>query len=416
MINALQILNVHLDIIRALYFKPFATCLELSKTVSSSIPNVAKYVGELILAGFVTEGGRATSSGGRKPVTYHLVPSRFFLLAVAVDQSITTMCLVDLSNTIVSEIFTTDIALTADASSALMLTQRINEFLNKCGVNKSKILCAGVAMPGFVDIDKGINHSFMKVQEANLKNYLSSSIGLPVFIDNDSSAIALAELKFGAGNTYNELMVINVSWGIGLGMIINGEIFRGSKGFAGEFSHIPLFKNGKQCACGKYGCLETEASLLTITDQALEAILSGQTTSIRLNADKTVTTDAVFEAARRGDQVAVKLISDAAYVIGRGIAVLIHIMNPDVIVLSGRGVEAGKVWLAPIQQAINEYCIPTLTEETEVIISGIGKNAQLIGAAALAIENVTTEFFNSTMQKNQHVRLYSDKKNLKLNK
>lgn len=399
MAKDLHILDNHLSILKALYFNVSATCLDVSKITGASIPNVAKNINELLKAGYVIESGVGTSSGGRKPVTYSLVASRLYILSVAADQFFTQIGIVDLGNNFVTPIYEFALNLSTEADPTQTLINEINNFIDNSGIPREKIFCAGITMPGFIDLEKGINHSFLKVKDKSIRDHLSEEINIPVFIDNDSSAIALAELKFGAGKLYKDIMIINISWGIGLGMIINGSIFRGSTGFAGEFSHIPLFKNGKHCSCGKIGCLETEASLIIVQDKALEEINKGQVTSIKKDENGRVTMASVYEAAARGDLFAIKLISDAGYNIGQGIAVLIHIMNPSVIVLSGKGMQAGKIWLAPIQQAINEFCIPTLTQETEVIQSSLGARAQLIGASALAIEKISKSFFHRTTGK-----------------
>src|SRR5690606_10574704 len=119
------------------------------------------------------------------------------------------------------------------------------------------------------------NHSYFHVDNGNLKDYLSDKFEIPVFIDNDSSAIALAELHFGAARGMKEVMVVNMGWGIGLGMIINGSLYRGHNGYAGEFSHIPLSQSDNLCSCGKRGCLEVDASLWVIASKAQEAIENG---------------------------------------------------------------------------------------------------------------------------------------------
>jgi predicted NBD/HSP70 family sugar kinase len=137
-----------------------------------------------------------------------------------------------------------------------------DEVIRKSGVDKKKIIGAGIGMPGFIDSKKGINYTFLEAGEQTISQYLSRQLELPVYIDNDSSLIALAEFRFGLARRQKNAMVLNIGWGIGLGMILNGELFRGQNGFAGEFSHMPLFNNNKLCSCGKTGCLETEASLL----------------------------------------------------------------------------------------------------------------------------------------------------------
>jgi predicted NBD/HSP70 family sugar kinase len=374
----------HLAIIKELYYLNNATCLDISKATGASIPNVAKNINELIEAGYIVQNGFATSTGGRKPLTYSLVSDRKYILSIATDQFFTRICLVDLHNNFLTDVYEFPLDLAVHPSPERELVDQIESYLTQHRIDRTKIYGLGMATPGFVSPDQGVNQTFFKAAKPNLQRFLATETGFDVFIDNDSSAIALAELKFGEGRVKNELMVINIGWGIGLGMIINGEIFRGSTGFAGEFSHIPLFKNGKKCSCGKYGCLETEASLIILEEKAHQQLEPGHGS-----------VNSVLAAAGNGDAAAINLISGAAYNIGQGIAVLIHIMNPEAIVLSGKGIKAGKIWLAPIQQAINEFCIPALTNDIEVKLSSLGTNAQLIGAAALTIEKISDSFFDT---------------------
>ena len=186
-------------------------------------------------------------------------------------------------------------------------------------------------------------------------------------------------------------MVININWGVGLGIILKGELFRGHNGFAGEFSHIPLFSNNKMCSCGKTNCLETETSLLAITEKAIEGLKQGQSSLLKLN-DLSLnrieaTSKAIMDAAVKGDRFAVELFSEAGYNLGKGIAILIHLLNPELVLLSGRGAAVGNLWMPAIQQAINEHCIPRIAENTEVKISQLQNNAELLGAAALVMDN-----------------------------
>ena len=179
-------------------------------------------------------------------------------------------------------------------------------------------------------------------------------------------------------------------------MILNGQLFRGQEGFAGEFSHIPLFLNGKSCWCGKVGCLETETSLLLIIEKAREGIQSGRSSKLSLLPadDLELAYNSITMAIKEGDQFAIELFSKAAYNIGKGVAVLIHILNPKKIILSGRGSSAGQILLAPIQQALNEHCIQRLYQHASIEVSTLGINAELIGAAALVMENFDIESLN----------------------
>lgn len=388
----LTLSDAHLSIIKAIYFNKLASSLEISKVTGASIPTITKHIEELVAGGYIVEMGFAQSTSGRRPVVYSLVADRNCILSVAMDQFYTRMVIADLSGSFVTEISETEINLNDDPAALDKLINDTNIFLEKSGIQRSKIFAAGISMPGFVDVQDGNNRSFLHTENISLREKLTQDLGLPVFIDNDSSVIALAELKFGIGKTNSEAMVINLSWGIGLGMIINSKIYRGFKGYAGEFSHIPIFDNDKICSCGKRGCLETQASLITIEDSALEEINNGTFTSLKVENGK-VDITAVINEAMKGDSLSIKLLSYAGYQIGRAIAILIHILNPEKIVLSGRASRAGKFLLPPVQQAINDYSIPTITEGTEIILSKMGFDAQLIGSAALAVEHISKEVF-----------------------
>ncbi len=234
----------------------------------------------------------------------------------------------------------------------------------------------------------------MESNDKTITQYLSEKINLPVYIDNDSSLIALAELRFGVARHQKNSMVINIGWGVGLGMILNGELFRGHNGFAGEFSHIPIFNNNKLCSCGKTGCLETETSLLVIIEKASKGLKQGRLSGLAKNFPTghfEQDYEAIIRAALKGDQFAVELLSEVGYNIGRGVAILIHLINPESVILSGRGALAGKVLQAPIQQALNKDCIPRLAANTVVEVSTLGYESELIGSAALVMENRVKE-------------------------
>ena len=380
-------------IIKCLYFDKAMSCAELSELFDKSIPSIAKAVNELIEEGFVIEKGYAPSSGGRRPLMYAINASAMYILAIAMDQLSTRIQLVDLLNHPVSDLVMFELKLLNNGEALDTLVTKINEYLNNSGIGKEKIAGIGIGMPGFINPLKGINYTYLDADPKSLTQYISDETGLPTYIDNDSSLIALAEQKFGIAKSQKEVMVINLGWGIGLGMIVNGEIFRGRNGFAGEFSHIPLSEDGALCTCGKRGCLEAEASMLVVSKKAIEGIEQGRVTSLKQidEAHSKQMGDAIMEAANNGDQFAIELFSDSGYKIGKALAILIHIMNPQTIVLSGRGARVGKILLAPIQQALHKYCIPRLSRGTELLISELGFDAELVGASVLVMENFDKE-------------------------
>ncbi len=386
-------------IIKELYFGTLLSCSDLSDRIGKSLPLTTRMLNVLIEEGLVIERGYAASTGGRKPIMYSLKPDVMYVVAVAMDQLITKIVLMDLDNKYVTDIAKFNLPLANNPNALSELAEKIDAFINSLSVEKNKIIAIGIGMPGFVDAKKGINYTFLEANGTSINQYISDKIKLPVLIDNDSSLIALAELRFGSARNKKNAMVINASWGVGLGLIVNGELFRGHDGFAGEFSHIPLFLNNKLCSCGKSGCLETESSLLVVIEKAQKELKEGKASLLKgLPHDQVEQAcEAIIDAAGKGDKLAVELLSEAGYNIGRGVAILIHILNPEIVVLSGRGSSAGKIWLAPIQQALNEHCIPRLCENTEIKISAFGYHAELIGAAVLVMENYEKGLINASI-------------------
>jgi predicted NBD/HSP70 family sugar kinase len=384
------------QIIKNLYFEQSISCADLSDRVGKSIPVVTKMISELIDSGHVIENGYAASTGGRRPLVYSLKADEVFIVAVAMDQLYSRITIFDGLNKEVLPAETFELRLMDNKDSVNSLIDIVNEAIKRSGVDRCKIIGVGVGMPGFVNSKMGINYSYLQSPNGeSLRDYLEKSLELSVQVDNDSSLIALAELKFGIARGRKDVMVINIGWGIGLGMIVNGELFRGHSGYAGEFSHIPLSDNDTLCDCGKRGCLETEATLRVVANKAIEKIKEGKLSNLRLKDSEEEICEDVMAAAKKGDQIAVELFSDMGYKIGKGIAILIHIINPELIVLSGRGAGAGKMLLAPIQQALNKYCIPRLAEFTEVQVSKLGQKAYSIGVAALVMENFGSQVFHS---------------------
>jgi predicted NBD/HSP70 family sugar kinase len=380
-------------IIKQLYFAPILSCASLSLAIKKSLPLTTRILNELIDTGSVEEIGQAPSTGGRRPTMYSLKPDVFYIVSVAMDQFVTRIAIMDMRNSFVTEVEKIELPLPGNTEALSLLANSIEKLIKNSGIPREKFGGIGIGMPGFVDVKKGVNYSFLPTNNLSITEYITNKTGLSTFIDNDSSLIALAELRFGAARRRKNAMVINIGWGIGLGMILNGELFRGHNGFAGEFSHIPMFYNGKLCSCGKTGCLETETSLLVITEKAREGLASGRLSKLIPShlEHYEQASESIVSAVQEGDRFAIELFSEAGYSIGRGVAILIHILNPEVIILSGRGSTAGKIWQPPIQQALNEHSIPRLAANTSVETSTLGHHAELIGAAALVMEHYDKE-------------------------
>lgn len=379
------------DVVKCLYFNKMLTLTELSAFTHKSLPLVTNAVNDLVADGYVTESGLAPSTGGRRASTFLLnKDKKRYIVAVAMDQLTTQAVIYDLLINTKTAAEQIQFPLTEDPAGLKQLVEFLKGYISRSGVPSEEILGIGIGMPGFVNAKLGINYTFFKLKgNSTLRSYLTKEIGHPVFIDNDSSLIALAELKLGAGRNLKDVLVVNIGWGIGLGMVINGSLFRGHSGYAGEFSHIPLSQSNKLCSCGKRGCLEVDTSLLVLVERAKSEIAAGVSSKLEesFKDESKLPGDHFLKAARDGDPLAVSILSDAAFLVGKGLATLIHIINPEMIVLGGRGSVAGKILMAPVQHAINEFCIPRLAEQTTISVSTLGVLSELLGASILVVEN-----------------------------
>ncbi len=379
-------------ILREFYYTNILSATELSERIGKSLPLIIRTVNNLVKENILQESGYAPSSGGRRPIIYTVNKKALYILSVSMDQLVTRVSLMDLENRHISGIEKFELPLKDNPDVLKKLSRKLLGVVKRSGISKSKIAGIGIGMPGFIDAEKGMNYSFPMQGGSGqtIVEYLTEATRLPVYIDNDSSVIALAEYRFGNAQQKNNSMVINIGWGVGLGMILNGQLFRGNNGFAGEFSHLPLFNNNKLCSCGKSGCLETETSLLVLLEKAAAGVKAGKTTTLPKHfpdGDIEKDCERIMQAAAKGDKFCVELLAAIGYNIGRGIAILIHLLNPQSVILSGRGSLAGRLWMAPVQQALNEYCIPRLADNTAVEVSQLGYEAELIGSAALVMEN-----------------------------
>ncbi|AZI25747.1 ROK family protein [Pedobacter sp. G11] len=379
------------DIIKHLYYKKALSLTDLSKLTKKSLPLVTSLVNVLIAEGYILEQGLAPSTGGRRPSMYLLnADHQKYIVAVAMDQLITRLTIYNLSRNVVIPMQYLEFDMSDENSDVSALIDFINQSIDESGINRKNIVGVGVGMPGFVNAELGVNLSYLPVKKGDtLREYLSKKIKLPVSIDNDSSLIALAELNFGEAIDLKDAMVVNIGWGTGLGMIMDGKLYRGSSGYAGEFSHIPLSDSNNLCSCGRRGCLEVDTSLLVMAEKAEKALAEGSESNMKeLFKDKSKhPRDHFLDAVIAQDPLAISILSKAGFQLGKGLATLIHILNPECIVLSGRGAKAGQMLLPSIQQAINQFCIPRIAGQTTIKLSTLTDEAELLAAASLIVEH-----------------------------
>ena len=235
---------------------------------------------------------------------------------------------------------------------------------------KSKISSIGIGVPGPIDYKKGLVINPPNLpgwKKVNLKEELSKFFKVPIFIDNDANCAALGEALFGAGQKANDFIYITVSTGIGGGIIIDRKIYRGANGSAGEFGHMIIDPNGYKCGCGNHG--------------DLEAMASG--TSIRTRSGEDAM--AIHIKAQQGDKKAIKVINETAYYLGIGIANLVNIFNPELVVVGGGLSNMGELLLKPTRQEFNKHALALPKKSVKIVRAKLRARAGLLGAIALCL-------------------------------
>ena len=253
---------------------------------------------------------------------------------------------------------------------------------------KNKLLGAGISTPGLVNSKTGINYTYFKTEDSNLAAEFEKIIGVPVFIENDTRVMTVGEYRFGQAKGKKNMLCINYDNGIGLGLVLNGELYYGKSGFAGEFGHIQVKPNGALCHCGKQGCLETVSSGQYILNEAREAIKMGLPTQLSNIASKKKKIDLgdIVDAVHLGDEFSINLLSAAADEMGRGLAILVHLLNPEIIIINGKMAEVGKYIQNPLQHAINKYCLVSIHDDVMVSISKLGDKSIFMGLVSTVVE------------------------------
>mgnify|MGYP002346248290 CR=1 FL=1 len=374
-------------IIKNLFLHGAMTNTDLGKFVKLSTPKIISLLNELKEEGIVEELGQGNSSGGRRPNLYGNKEDAFFIIGISINLYKTSVTIFNAKNQSVVN----DQILTLNISHGISIIDPIVEFtenvIHEKGIAREKILGIGIEMPGMVDSATGINKTHM-VSDRPVAEIFRNKFGLKVIIENDAKARAFAELRFGLAHSRKNVLALQLDWGIGLGIIVNGKLYKGRDGFAGEFGHLPMVDNGLLCRCGKRGCLETVASGTAIAQLAKEGVETGHSSFLAgLTDNDNNEIKKVILAATMGDQYSITMLANVGQWLGKGLAYLIQIFNPELIILGGPIAEANQYILPPIQQSIQAFCIPDLVKEIQIKVSELGSQAGILGVAALFLES-----------------------------
>lgn len=380
-----------LRILKFLYLQKATTNAEICKEFKLSLPTSMSLINKLIKEGLIVKQGRGKSVGGRRPDLYAIKQKTFYVLSINIDRFNIKFAMVDNTNSILWE-ENIPSTISKEVNIVDTLFNSATTLIKDSGIDPKKLLGIGISMPGLVSTKEGKNFTyFLSGQESlSLQAALKNQFDKPVYILNDAKSACLAEFLFGEAKNKEDVLVISMDWGVGLGIIMGGKMLTGTSGFAGEFGHIPMKEDGELCHCGKRGCLETIASGLALVNKAKKGLAAGETSLLNtmIGNSKELNPEIIIEAANRGDQFSINILSEIGNNLGKGIAILIQLFNPELIILEGKIAEAKNFITTPIQQSMNIFCMIQLQEKTKIILSKLGNNSHLLGSTAAVVTNV----------------------------
>ncbi|MFJ3877449.1 ROK family protein [Streptomyces sp. NPDC090077] len=364
-------------VVRAVRLAGSLTQAEIARTTGLSAATVSNIVRELKESGTVEVTD--TSAGGRRARSVSLSGDAGIVIGVDFGHTHLRVAVGNLAHQVLAEEAE---PLDVDASWVDGFDRAealVGRLVQGIGVARDKVIGVGLGVPGPIDVESGTLGSTAILPGwagINPRQELSQRLGVPVYVDNDANLGALGELVWGSGRGVRDLAYIKVASGVGAGLVINGQIYRGPGGTAGEIGHITLDESGPVCRCGNRGCLETFAAARYVLP-----LLQG-THGPELTMEK------VVELARGGDPGCRRVITDVGRHIGSGVASLCNLLNPSRIVLGGSLAEAGELVLAPIRESVGRYAIPSAARQLSVLTGSLGGRAEVLGALALVLSEM----------------------------
>lgn len=375
------------DLVEQFYTKGPLTIHDLCKTVKMSAPTITRMVEELIEQGMVIKTGIGDSSGGRRPGLYSINPSSYYAMAIDLERSFVKIAIFDFVNRPVSGIAEYNEGLDTLKDVPAFINDKINDLLEVNKISKEKILGIGLSLPGLIDIRTGLSYTYLNGQKP-VAEVITKLTGITTYVEHDTKAMAWGEHTFGLAQGMQNVLCLNIGSGIGLSMILNGEIYNGHSGYSGEFGHIQIDSNGKLCHCGKRGCIETIAAGKSLIVKVKDDIRNGNAANFAhlVNIEpEQITISVILAAARDGNQYATGLLEQVGQALGRGIAVLVHLFNPELIILGGELSKASDFLMRPINENIEIHTIERIRKDARLVVSELGDNARIMGSLALVM-------------------------------
>lgn len=360
---------------------------DLSNKINSSVPTATKLIYELVDEGFLLALGKQdTTTGGRRPSIFGLNPKAGYFVGVDIARQHFHIAISDFKGELIDFIQDIEFVLEDNPKSFSNLCKMIRDSVTKEGIAWNTVLGVGISLSGRVNPEKGYSLTYFVSEKIPLKDFFEEELDVPVSIENDSRAMAYGEYLTSVMGSEKNMIFVNLSWGLGMGMILDGRLYYGKSGFSGEIGHFPILDNERICRCGKVGCLETGASGSALHRMIIERLNEGKSSSLskKYKVAHEITLDEILKAVEEEDVLAIDSIGKIGETLGRGIAGIINIFNPGQVIIGGRLIVGGDYLMLPIKTAVNKHSMNRVSSDTSISFSKLGRKAASVGDCLLS--------------------------------
>ena len=348
------------------------TIPEMSKAVGVSLPTATSAINELIKAGLVREVGKKDISSGRIPMAYDLVPNAGYFVGVNPEMDCLALAASDFCGNLITEKIRVPYTYENTPENLEQMAKIINDFIATLPYAKEEILQVCVNIAERVNPFEGNAYNMFTFLEESLTSKLTKLIQIPVCIENDTRSMTFAEFIKGRSKGLKNVIFANVCWGLAIGIIIDGKLYYGKSGYSGEFGHMTAYNNNIICHCGKIGCIETEVSGRALKRKLTEKILNGKTSILSdkvLNKKEELTLQDLLDAIAKEDVLSLATLQNIADELGKQLAGVINIFNPEMLVIGGEMSVTGDYLTLPVRMGIKKFSLNIMNEDSQIVTS-----------------------------------------------
>ena len=388
-----KLTETNVALLNLFFEKGDQTVAELAAGLNVSIPYATKSLNELISAKMVHETGKRDNHSRRAPRVYDLIPEAGYFLGIDTGHDRLNLALTDFCGNIVSSNYKIPYDYVNDLECFETLIAIIDQFIEQSGIERSNIIKACMTVGGRVNPYEGKAHNYFTCLDKTLAEALTDALHIDTSIDNDTRCMTYGEYLKGCCKGYRNVVFVNISWGLGIGIIIDGKMYLGKSGYSGEIGHMHIYNNGIICHCGKTGCMETEASGAALQRNMTHALQNGAVSILsgRESAAEELSLSEIIDAIKREDVLSIDNLQKVAVELGTNLAGIINVFNPEILVIGGDLSVTGDYLTQPICMGIKKYSLNLVNEDSVIATSTLTDKAAVTGACLLAQRKLLQE-------------------------